>query len=102
MGQKLLKGALLGWGGAIIATCVITNTSVNEFIVFLSLAPGAIVGIIVVYIMEKSKQTNETRQVNNSISSVEDSLMKLKSLLDQGALTQEEFNARKKKLLNED
>lgn len=103
MGQKLLKGALLGWLGAIIAISVLSQKSPNSFMVFLSLAPGAIVGIIVVYIMERSKMDSlHGAQQSNTPASVEDRLIKLKSLLEQGALTQEEFDERKKKLLSED
>lgn len=42
-----------------------------------------------------------TNQVNAAPVSVADELLKLKQLLDAGALTQDEFNQQKKKLLNQ-
>ena len=50
-------------------------------------------------------QTNNTQQIINPASPVSgvsaaDELLKLKSLLDAGALTQEEFDTAKKRLLN--
>lgn len=58
MQKKLLKGALIGWGVAFLLVCIIGGSPENEFgfrwYIFLSLAPGAIIGIIVTYIINKS------------------------------------------------
>ncbi len=48
---------------------------------------------------QKTKVTKKKKEVNMS-SGVVENLEKLKSLLDEGILTEEEFNAAKKKLLN--
>lgn len=52
--------------------------------------------------MEKSNMQTPTPspQVHNDISSKSEELTKLKSLLDAGVLTQEEFDSEKKKILN--
>lgn len=44
-----------------------------------------------------AKNTNATTPVN--VHSVADELLKWKGLLDQGVITQEEFDAKKKELL---
>ena len=52
--------------------------------------------------IEKSNMQTPTHspQVHNDISSKSEKLTKLKSLLDTGVLTQEEFDSEKKKILN--
>lgn len=57
--KKLLKGALIGWGVAFLLMCLIAGEFPNEdyefrWFIFLSLAPGAVIGIIVTYIINKS------------------------------------------------
>ena len=101
MGEKVFIGALLGWAGAFILMCMIfgsftKNLSDAQYPLFLSLAPGAIIGIIVTYVVNKSSDSNVPPVKQETL---EDRLIKLKSLLDQGVLTKEEFEEQKKKIL---
>lgn len=100
MVEKLVKAALIGWAVAIFLVIVISGEfpdSEDEFrmVLFLSLAPGAIVGIITAYIIEKANKSPKTE------ATLESKLQELKRLLEQGVLTQEEFDKQKKKILNE-
>ena len=72
------------------------NLSDAQYPLFLSLAPGAIIGIIVTYVVNKSSDSNVPPVKQETL---EDRLIKLKSLLDQGVLTKEEFEEQKKKIL---
>ena len=99
--EKLLAGALIGWLIAFVLMCVVFGSfprSLSDFqlSIFLSLAPGTIVGIIVTYITAKVSN-NQPPAVNSETQ--EERLIKLKTLLDQGVLTQEEFDEQKKKIL---
>ena len=101
MGEKVFIGALLGWAGAFILMCMIfgsfpKNLSDAQYPLFLSLAPGSIIGIIVTYVVNKSSDSNLPPVKQETL---EDRLIKLKSLLDQGVLTKEEFEEQKKKIL---
>lgn len=100
MAEKLVKAALIGWAVAFFLVIVVTGEfpdSEDKFriILFLSLAPGTIVGIITAYIIEKANKSPKTE------ITLESKLQELKRLLEQGVLTQEEFDEQKKKILNE-
>ncbi len=49
---------------------------------------------------KKIKQNPQTKQSSSSQAVPYDELVKLKSLLDNGIITEDEFNAKKKQLLN--
>ncbi len=49
--------------------------------------------------LETEKLMTETEVLRNSVPSVADEITKLKKLVDEGILTQEEFETKKKKLL---
>lgn len=46
------------------------------------------------------KERAETKKVPDTLSSIADELMKFKKLLDVGAITEDEYNAEKERLLN--
>lgn len=101
MGVKILIGALLGWIGAFSLVCLIAgefpdDLTAIKFILFLSLAPGVIIGVIVTYIVNKVTNTNVPTVKDESR---EERLIKLKSLLDQDILSKEEFEEQKKRIL---
>lgn len=103
MGKKLILGTLCGWVGAFLLMCLIFRsfpTSLEDatWPLFLSLAPGAIIGIIVTYIVSRSSNSN-TPLVQKETR--EERLIKLKALFDQSVLTKEEFEEQKKKILED-
>lgn len=51
------------------------------------------------YILKKIEETKESKENNKSNSSA-DEILKYKHLLDEGIINQEEFNIKKKELLN--
>lgn len=55
IGKKLLLGALIGWGVAFLLIFIFAFGAGYPigFLLFLSLAPGVITGIIVTYIINK-------------------------------------------------
>ena len=62
MAEKLVKAALIGWAVAFFLVIVIGGDFPDSeadfrFILFLSLAPGAIVGIITAYIIERANKS---------------------------------------------
>ena len=100
MAEKLVKAALIGWAVAFFLVIVIGGDFPDSeadfrFILFLSLAPGAIVGIITAYIIERANKSPKKE------ATLESRLQELKKLLEQGVLTHEEFDEQKKKILNE-
>ena len=56
------------------------------------------VGTVIRKAFENYKN-NDTVKVTGATNSATDEILKLKKLLDQGIITQEEFNAKKKQLL---
>lgn len=103
MGKKLFLGALCGWVGAFLLVCIIAgefpdSLEAVQWLLFISLAPGAIIGIIVTYIVNKSSNSN-TPLVQQETR--EERLTKLKALLDQDVLTKEEFEEQKKRILED-
>lgn len=98
LSRKLIKGALIGWFIAFVAVKYLLGFNSIELELFLSMAPGAIAGVIIVYVINKPNK-QPTQQIIKD--SKEDRLIKLKSLLDQNVLTQEEFDEQKKRILSE-
>lgn len=112
IGVKLLVGALVGWGVAILAIMVIFQYSkVDQWTVFLALAPGSIIGILVVYITNKDSNKRSAGKPEVSIpnpevkrepkKSISEQLIQLKELYDNGILTESEFNKLKNNILEE-
>ncbi len=99
-GKRLLKFALGGWAVAFLAASIFLGGEDSLFdiksLLFLSLAPGAITGLIIGHIMNK----NDAPKSIEFSKSPESRLIELKNLLDQGVLSQEEFDEQKKKILN--
>lgn len=96
---KLLLGALIGWMGAYLLMKIIFkgNYFIDfEFDLFLSLAPGVVIGLLVVHMLNKNSSSNET-PINQT--SVAEQIARLKQLLDNGILTTEEFNTQKSVIL---
>lgn len=90
-------------GGIIIATSQAPNirfgsSSSNDIITFLDASEAEYARNIQKYITEF--QANSATSVSPQIS-VADELVKLKALVDDGILTQEEFDRKKNKLLGE-
>ena len=52
------------------------------------------------YIMKKINESNSNQGSSNSNNSAADEIKKYKELLDMGAITEEEYEAKKKELLN--
>ncbi len=101
MAGKLLAGALIGWLIAFFSICAIAGEMPGDsagmrITLFLSLAPGVIIGIIVTYIINRFSQHSVSEEEDHLL---ENRLEKLKSLFDQGIITQEEFNEQKQKIL---
>lgn len=59
----------------------------------------ALYDVINKYVMKKYQSSDTNRSVGSSVDTASD-LKKYKDLLDSGAITQEEFDAKKKQLLN--
>lgn len=99
-GKRLLKSALIGWLVAFLGSSILIGGDDTifdgQFLLFLSLAPGAIAGIIVSQILNKSNESFKMVQSKTP----ESRLMDLKNLLEQGVINQEEFEEQKKKILN--
>lgn len=103
---RLLLGGLIGWIIAVIAVFVISGDSKTgeywlRFVAFLSLAPGGISGLLVTHMLNKKSSNSVDKKTMNSdnVKSVPEQLQVLKSLLDSGVLSQEEFEDQKKKIL---
>ena len=59
---------------------------------------GGIIGIVITYIVNKPTNSHSSSIKRDNI---EERLIKLKTLLDQGILNKEEFEQQKKKILEE-
>lgn len=103
-GKRLLNYALSGWGIAFLGAWLLLGGEDSLFgeegglqlLLFLSLAPGAIGGLIVGHMVNKNSEQPKTEQIKTP----EERLVDLKSLLEKGVLSQEEFEEQKKKILN--
>ena len=64
MKRKLLSGFFLGWIGAIFLAGVLTgfphDLSDFKWLAFFALAPGAIIGIIITYIVNKPTNSHSS------------------------------------------
>lgn len=81
MGVKLLLGALCGWVGVFLLISIILGVFRDSLdsaqpVVFLSLAPGVIVGIVVVYIVNKPSGSHHSTLKRETL---ENRLIKLKT-----------------------
>lgn len=98
MKKKLLSGFFLGWIGAMFLMGVLLgfphDLSDFKWMAFLALAPGVIVGIIITYIVNSSTNSHSSSVKQDNI---EERLTKLKTLLDQGILNEEEFGYKERK-----
>ena len=101
--KRIVRGILFGWLLFVISISAYnkTNSSNTDYEesrdvinLFLMSLPGALLGVIVAVIMNKNEQgIKKTETLETKING-------LKNLLDQGLLTQEEFDEQKKKILN--
>lgn len=80
----------------------VTSPTKKDGFVYKTIAESAqnAVSILSIILEENSKQLNNNNNNPNSEFSVADEILKFKSLLDQGIVTQEEFDLKKKELLN--
>lgn len=73
-------------------------------VVLVGICIGTIIGTIVVFMIKSLSANNAIvntiKSKSQSHDSTTDELKKLKELLDMGAISQEEFDAKKKQLLN--
>lgn len=101
--KRIVRGVLFGWLLFVISISAYNETnssnidyeeSRNVINLFLMSLPGALLGIIVAVIMNKNEQDIKKAET------LETKIKGLKILLDQGLLTQEEFDEQKKKILN--
>lgn len=105
--KRILRYALIGW--LLFATPIVACDTIswgNEFIysvlkpmVWLLAIPGALFGAIVGILLNNKENKAESTTVKNE-ETLESKIKGLKNLLDEGLLTQEEFDEQKKKILN--
>ena len=105
--KRILRYALIGW--LLFATPIVACDTIswgNEFIysilepmVWLLAIPGALFGAIVGILLNNKEKKEESTTAKNE-ETLESKIKGLKSLLDEGLLTQEEFDEQKKKILN--
>lgn len=96
---KLIVSILCGWIMSYFSLSFLLGPFDGDdvfYFIGISLVPGIILGCIMFHVMRK----NEEQQEKNT-PTLEHRLKELKSLLDQGILTQEEFDEQKKKILSE-
>lgn len=101
--KRIVRGILFGWLLFVISISAYNETNSSNIDyeesrdvinLFLMSLPGALLGVIVAVIMNKNEQgIKKTETLETKING-------LKNLLDQGLLTQEEFDEQKKKILN--
>lgn len=101
--KRIVRGILFGWLLFVISISAYNKTNSSNIDyeesrdvinLFLMSLPGALLGVIVAVIMNKNEQgIKKTETLETKING-------LKNLLDQGLLTQEEFDEQKKKILN--
>lgn len=105
--KKILRGALIGWilfAVPVVACDTISwnnslESSLLEPMTWLMSIPGALFGAIVGIISIKKEHKEQTVQTKEP-ETLESKIKGLKNLLDEGLLTQEEFDEQKKKILN--
>lgn len=107
LGVKLLIGTLAGWAIALGLVCLLIPELPKgeewRLWLLLTLAPGAISGIIVTYVIntkKNSKNKEQDKTVVVGTQSVQEQLWGLKQLLDSGVISQEEFDNQKAKILS--
>ena len=100
--KKILLGGLTGLLLCCLSLLVGCGGDALEFfgpqILFLAL-PGALIGAIAGILMNNQEKKGE-KSVIKETETMESKLRGLKNLLDEGLLTQEEFDEQKKRLLN--
>ncbi len=115
MAVRAIVGALIGWLIFYAAIVMIFGSPEGEsdrkLCIFLSMAPGVIVGIITAYVSSKREDKNEEYSPfhrNQSIKyeseqsrekTMMDQLLDWKKLKDSGIITEEEFASIKKEML---
>ena len=117
MAEKAIRGALIGWAIFFLAYSMIIRFPETEaewkIAIFLSMAPGVVVGILIAYVSSKKKDDNASSNniTQTSVSnvsevkpekSVTEQLLELKNLKDSGIVSEEEFKTLKHKLLNDE
>lgn len=83
-------------GGGVESTKGIMDATKDENTVMFSYRKNELVSEIKRYV----ENVMQAQRTSKTSSSVADEILKLKSLLDEGILTQEEFDAQKKRLLS--
>lgn len=75
-----------------------TKTDSNEYKAMFNIAQECL-SLLVVILKNNQEKNNTNSSSANQVSSVADEIKKYKELLDIGAITEEEFNSKKKQLL---
>lgn len=115
MGIRVVFGAFVGWVSAFLLIIILFGRPDGDslpLVLFLSAAPGVIIGIVIAYITANknnnrysTENTNSqsigssTKKENISPNSINE-LKELKSLYDNGTITEDEFIEIKRKILN--
>lgn len=104
---RVLRGALIGWllfTTPVVACGTISwnmsmGTCLSDPITWLISIPGLLFGAIAGILMNNREKKDNSVVIKNE-ESFESKIKGLKNLLDEGLLTQEEFDEQKKKILN--
>lgn len=92
-------GSCVGLGGGLILTAVVRRLPSNMGSIVMIIFMLAVI-IVVGVASSKKKPTQTHTEANKTPYNNIDKLTKLKELLDAGAITQEEFDQKKREILN--
>ncbi|MBQ7968118.1 MAG: SHOCT domain-containing protein [Bacteroidaceae bacterium] len=98
---RVLRGALIGWLLFTLPIAVSCGRDMGIFLdphLWIMSIPGALFGAIAGILMNNKEKRGTPVVINEE--SFESKIKGLKNLLDEGLLTQEEFDEQKKKILN--
>ena len=100
--KRILWSALTGWLMFSIPVAVSCGSDMEIFLdpnLWMMSIPGALIGAIAGILMNNKEKKGESATAKNE-ETLESKIKGLKNLLDEGLLTQEEFDEQKRKILN--
>ena len=100
--KRILWSALTGWLMFSIPVAVSCGSDMGVFLdpnLWMMSIPGALIGAIAGILTNNKEKKEESTTAKNK-ETLESKIKGLKSLLDEGLLTQEEYDEQKKKILN--
>ncbi len=112
MALRVLVGSLVGWLFFFMAIGLLfgfgEEAETVKVQLFLSMAPGVIVGIVIAYVTSKKNKTTSEEEADSKPlgepslpeRSVAEQLLEWKKLKDSGLLSEEEFAEIKRELLS--